>query len=335
MTPFDLVSFGLASHPGGQLFSFTLRHHRVHHEAFSEAVRKIALLHHRGKVARAPEGLLIYGQSGSGKSSVADYYQSKFPRYLDDDGYVIPVLLVMTPESPTVKSLSKTMLSALGDPASSHGTTAAQTHRLVTLVQRCKVELLLIDEFQHFAEGSLQEAKRVSEWLKNLLNLARIPVVLFGLPKSLPTLRRNGQLRRRFDSPHYFRPFEVEGKLFGDFKSLLRTLQKTLPLPCIDLASPEVGRRFFFASNGLIDYVIKILDKVVVLAQTRGEKAIDLDLLAEAFREAVWGEAPDQLNPFKGQGINRMLTERYEPFESWDDPQQYFRRAAHKPGDAK
>jgi len=195
------------------------------------------------------------------------------------------------------------------------------------------VELVMLDEFHHFFDGHRRmEGARVTNWLKNLFNAAKIPIVLFGLPLAILALNSNQQLRRRFCSPHYVREFEFEtpeGQAL--FRGVLGQIQKLLPVSSeIEFGDPAIARRFYFASAGLIDYVIKVVDEAVSRVDGRQERAITLGLLGKCFRHRVWADAPDILNPFLTTAKLRRLDNEREPFELWDDPAQYTlsRRAA-------
>lgn len=319
----DLLKFGLGQRAVPAHRTFTLRKQRIHYEFFCEAIRKIARVHERGIESGTFEGLLIVAQSGGGKTALTEYYAAQFPRTMDDNGQVIPVLVVATPENPTVKTFAQAILVALGDPAFDRGTAEAKTQRLIVLLKQCRISLLIIDEFQHFADGRSSEARRITDWLKNLLNAVRVPVVLFGLPRSIAVLRLNPQLRRRFSAPHYLRPFGLEKKEFEQLRGVLKTFHSALPIPCVSLNEVEMARRFYFATNGLIDAIVKIIDAAVSTYDVGTKEPLGLKHFAQAFRSEIWGEAPDQLNPFcDGASLRRLMAPR-EPYDNWDDPRRY------------
>lgn len=305
--------------------SFTVRTGIVEHPSFCKALKRILNLHQRGLSAEVSEGLLLTGQTGSGKTTLLKFYKSHFPARDEVDRKVVPVLLVTTPASPTVKSLAEAILVALGDPAAGKGTADEKTRRIYRYLTECKVELLLIDEFQHFYDSKqVAQAKKVTDWLKNLFNDAKIPVVLAGLPRSVMVIRMNPQLKRRFSSPFYLKPFGFEtDDEQKQFRGILKKIHSSLPLPCTDLHEANLARKFYFASLGLFDYVAKIVDRAVQLVGERGAKSLGEEFFEQAFEEEVWRNAPKRLNPFKANSILRPLTKAGEPFEVWDDPDQY------------
>lgn len=297
---------------------YSIRDKTIHHPAYNQTVRKIATLHRRGHELKQGGGLLVTGHSGIGKSKVLSFYKDQFPIYDDAEGVVIPVLYVVTPAAPSVKNLAESILDAMGDPFSHKGTSEEKTKRIYLMLKKCRVELLLIDEFQHFADTSRRsETRAVTDWLKNLLSVAKIPVVLAGLPHSEMVIRANPQLARRFSSRLYIRPFSFDAENEQRvFRGLLKGVQKGLPVPTIALHDANVARRLFVATNGVIDYLCKLIDRAIHLAQENHIRHITLDILCQSFKDEIWLDCPDNLNPFTECSLLRPLTELGEPFES-------------------
>lgn len=299
------------------LLRYSCRHRAIQYPIHMEALERISLLHQRAQASGYAGGLLMTGYTGSGKSTVKKEYAARFPRKEEVDRMHIPVLCVDTPTAPTAKSLAEAILIALGDPMSYRGTAEQKTQRIYRLFQLCRVELLIIDEFQQFLEyAHRHEVARVTDWLKNLLNNANVPVVLMGLPYSDQVLRLNVQLARRFSSKHALRPFDIttpEGA--QQFRGLLSAIERKLPLPSPSLIHPEMATRFYYATYGLIDFVGKLIDGAVVQAYRYRLKRLDETVFATAFEEEVWREVPKTLNPFIAPLESlRLLNRPGEPF---------------------
>lgn len=307
------------------LINFTLRKEIIEHSTFTNAIREIARLHERGRLANVAEGLLLVAQTGSGKTTVLEYYERRFPRETTRKGFHIPVLRVDTPESPTVKSLAEAILYALKDPGAAKGTATEKTNRIIHFFKECYVELLMIDEFQHFFDGRWNaESRRISDWLKNLINKVNIPVVLAGLPRAISVVNSNPQLRRRFGAPHYMKPFgfDTENEK-REFRAILKGIRQALPVECIDISEVNIASRFYFATHGLLDYVVKIIDDAVSRKCNAQKDLLSLNDFAEAFKRTVWLNAPDLLNPFLANTKLRLLNKPLEPFDIWDDISKY------------
>ena len=304
---------------------FSIRDKTINHPAYNETVRRIATLHRRGKELKQGGGLLVTGHSGIGKTKVLNFYRDEFPAYDDCNGAVIPVLYVVTPAEPTVKNLAEAILSAMRDPFSFKGTSAQKTNRIYLMLEKCGVELLMIDEFQHFADTCRRSASSaVTDWLKNLLNVAKIPVVLAGLPHCESVIHGNPQLARRFSSRNIIKPFSYDAiEAQNVFRGVLKTLQNRFPVSGIPLHDANVSRRIFVATNGVIDYLCKLIDRAIHLAQRRPLNHITLEILCQAFIDEIWLDCPNNLNPFTENSLLRPLTELGEPFESHREQRKF------------
>ena len=336
----SLETMGLAAEPKRppkSLSNFTLRLKVIEHANFTAAVREIARLHRRGREAGVAECLLLVAQTGSGKSTLVKFYRQRFPARVEEGVTKIQVLSVDTPACPSVRELAETILQALGDPASEKGSTAFKTRRIVKLFKQCGVEILFVDEFQEFFDGRhVAESLRVSNWLKKLINKVRIPVILVGLPRSIQVTNINPELRRRFAAPHYLEPFGFSTVAEQtEFRAALKRIQAAIPVGTIELGSHEIAQRFYFASHGLIDYVVKIVDDAVSRGGSGREGAITLGDYAKAFKRTVWSTVPDELNPFHPRAKLRLLTRKREPFDICDAVANYTATASQMKGQSR
>lgn len=302
-----------------RLSGYSIRNRIIEYPAYQDAMRRIERLHRRSSETGHPGGLLITGLSGSGKSTIKREYAGRFPA--DDDGVITrtSVLIVETPPAPTVKNFAESILIALSDPLSHKGSAEQKIQRIYDLIPKCGVELLIVDEFNHFVEhGRRNEVRRVSDLLKSLLNNAGIPMVLLGLPECELVLKLNPQLARRFSARYYLRPFGFDSdENITEFRGVLDAIQSSLPIQSVCWSSLKTGmaRRFYYATFGLIDFICKIADGAVELAKELGRSEIDESVLAGAFVEEVWRDVPPQLNPFLASDpMLRPLVQPGEPF---------------------
>jgi type II secretory pathway predicted ATPase ExeA len=257
--------------------------------------------HHHSKIAAEPECLLIIGQQGAGKTTLRRTYSRRYPRQATRDGISVPVLDAAIPVPAMVKSLVTNLLSSLGDPVPDRGTIVTQTRRLKTLIGQCRVELIILDEFQHFIDrDSNVILVTISNWLKDLLNETGVPMVLIGMPYSEVILHANAQLERRFAMRVSLNPFSwntAERQI--EFRMFLKYLDEKLPVPRrSSLADPEMALRIFCATEGVIGYVMRLIRRAAVLSIDEKRDFLDLDVLAWAYDERLSARAPDRVNPF-------------------------------------
>lgn len=288
------------------------------HRRFREAMHAMAELHVRRRNYRSGGGLLLTGPSGAGKSTMVRAYLDNFPRVHELERTHIPVLLVTVPSSPTSRSLASAILEALGDKKAHRGTAAEKTTRINELFIRCGVEMVLLDEFQHVLYAPTLNAFRdVTDWLKNFLEDTRVGMVACGLPAAEVVVNSNEQLARRFSERIQQAPFAFDQtEDFQEFRGVLKALSPHLPFPMeIPLYENNLARRIHVGSYGLIDYVIKLLEGAASVVSSASLGAIDLRALAAGFRNRVWRDVPDRLNPFHPESALRPLDKPGEVFQ--------------------
>ncbi len=260
--------------------------------------------------------MFLSGHSGTGKTTLLRFYESNFPRREDAEGPTIPVLYVGTPSRPTIKNLSQAILDEIGDNIP-RGSAEDKTKHICALFERCGVEVLIIDEFQHFVEyGNRREARLASDWLKKLMDDTRVCVILGGLPHGVSVIRDNIQLARRFSAQHEVMRFDSRSDDdCKEFVSILKHMHSRIPVPCVPLHEPEFANRMYIASAGILDYVAKLIDGAMSVAFKWRKRKLDMKTFEEAFSEEVWSDGPKILNPFNPRAKLRDLVEPGEPFE--------------------
>jgi len=291
----------------------------IEHSSFLNAAARIADAHLKFINRKCGACMHVIGQSGAGKSILIAWYLARNPVEHRSDFDLIPVLVVQTPSKPSVKNLAEAMLRALGAPGVHIGTENQKTNRILELLVSHGVELIFIDEFQHFVDHRSAATLEVTDWLKALVDATNRAVVLVGLPRSAIIVRQNEQLRRRFSRRCVLHPFSADTEdSWLEFRAVLRELHRRTPVPADDFHEPDMARRFLNASEGLISYLVTIASGAIDIASRTSQK-IDKLVLAAAFEEEVWPGVPDDLNPFIADGELRPLRRGGEPFELWDN----------------
>ncbi|HEY0375336.1 MAG TPA: TniB family NTP-binding protein [Pyrinomonadaceae bacterium] len=275
----------------------------VIHPRNRAVLEKFAYCHQHAKIAAEPEGMLLEGIAGMGKTTLCKYYMQEFPRRQTEDGTIVPVLIakVEVPASP--KSLVTALLTALGDLLPDKGTTVSQTLRLKKLMEYCGVELVFLDEFQHFMDrDSKKVLKTVSDWLKNLMDGTRKPIILVGMPNSHAILDEDGneQLQRRFSIRIKLEPFDWKNSEDKeDFRRFLQIVDGRLPLnEWSNLSGESMAFRFYLASDGIVSKVMKLIRRAAAIALDLSLERLDLETLCIAYEECLAANDPERENPF-------------------------------------
>lgn len=290
----------------------------IEHTGFTTALEAIAEAHASYGSGDRPLNLRIVGVSGVGKSSAFKVYAARHPRRKDSTGTVVPVLLLSIPAQPTAKVLYTDILRALGANDPGCGTADHQRARLLMLCKACRVELILIDELQHFIDrGTARSHAAVADALKSLLDELDIPCVLGGAPRGRKLFELNNQLRNRFTRVVTLRPFdgttaEGLGLLIGYLGALIDSFDERLKAFLLD---PQVTQRLFYATDGLprliADFLLEFRKQV---AQNAHEP--DLDTASDVFIKVIWAGALNDRNPFSTTFFASRLTGPFEPFNA-------------------
>lgn len=265
------------------------------------------------------QNLLVLGESGTGKSSLCHWIRQKYPRFTLPDRDVLPVLNAPIPPAATISSMAEAILGPLGDPSPTSGTVSAKTARIFTLCRGCRVEMILFDEAQHLRDrGQSTTHYMVGDWLKTLIDQVAVPTVFLGLPRLEELLQVNEQLRRRFSRRIRLALGQSETETIqSECLQLFISLGACLPVPlsCGNYGWDEFGLRLYYASDGRVAYIKKLLTSALRGTVETEAREIGPAVLERAFTEEIWWEGLGKLNPFNPNFEFRRLDRANEPFE--------------------
>jgi type II secretory pathway predicted ATPase ExeA len=302
----------------------------VKHPHSENLLKKIDYCRTHSKISAEPDGMLITGQQGMGKSTLWKRYVKDFPRTKTETGMIIPVLTVGIKAPATPKSLVTVLLSALGDPAAERGANVTQTLRLYRYLERCQTELIILDEFQHFIDRDLSKVlKTISDWLKMLMNDTGLPIVLIGMPNSVRVLDAHGneQLKRRFSVRESLQPFawSVSGDL--SIVKFLKKLDDLLPLiESSNLADQDTAYRIYCATNGEMYRMMDLVRMATTLALDDGVERICMRLLFKAYEACPALDELDAGNPFEEGSTPKPLAKKATKTNAGEDVEATNRR---------
>lgn len=293
----------------------------VRHPKYEEAMQTIEEVFRMRNSVGICNHLFCIGPSGTGKSTIKKQLREKYPAIACEDRICRPYICSDTPSKPTVGNMAEELLMELGEPNYSRGSVAQKTNRVLALLKQLDVKLVVLDELQHFIDhGNKRSAIEVSDWLKRLIDNSDACFVLMGLERAGQILRANEQLRRRFSQQVTLMPFSIDKKAeAGVFARVFHHLDTQLGLEQPIELTPMLIKQLHFATNGIMDYMVKLLIGAFKLSALKQRKQISVDVLEEAFTKCIWNEGVGKLNPFSNKFCWLRLVKPGMPFYRTSD----------------
>ncbi|WP_298472737.1 TniB family NTP-binding protein [uncultured Psychrobacillus sp.] len=275
---------------------------RIAHPEFKKALELIRMCHATHLNYSEPQCLLITGNYGTGKSSIMEIYLQKHQKIIPLERTTKVAILAGDIRYPTtINTFLESMLYHLGDSHPTKGTIGNKQHRLIKFISDSEVELIMLDEFQHFVnrDGNDKINHSVADCLKSIINSTKVPVVLIGMDESELVLKANGQLKRRFSFRHHLNSFNcVNAERTDYFRLLLNNLDEKLPFKNLaGLKEHGMWEKFNGATNGNMNSLMKIVRTAAKYAVEAEQEKIEMEHFSKAFELHI--SIMNGANPFK------------------------------------
>lgn len=272
----------------------------VEMEHISKIFKRIDMAREDAKFHPEPNCLMIVGGSGYGKSTLLKRYRDKYPCTISDYIVVRPVVYVSMKTITNIPQASVALLRAMEVPGADKGNHSDRVFLLATQINLQKVEVILVDEYQHIVEASgVRTIGKVGDFFKEVAKDARVPFVFAGMPSSEESLKQNEQLRS-LTTIYPLSEFsfnENEERFY--FRRFLAEADKMLPFERLaNLSDVEMARRIFCATDGNLRKVATVIRGAAYSAIDRNAAQINMSDLCKAYAKFYEPNRPQMSNPF-------------------------------------
>ncbi|KPH69264.1 MULTISPECIES: TniB family NTP-binding protein [unclassified Novosphingobium] len=231
--------------------------------------------------------LLIFGQTGMGKTRIVERFEMENPRSFDDRIGVatIPVVAVQLPPQPTEGEFYGELLEALGagyagKVAWSEGRTeiSRARHLARRVMTQVRARMLILDEINHMLACTPRQQRIFLNTLRYFANDLKIPIVCTGNHEARAALLTDAALAERFDAVELTRWRDDEA-----FRDLLQTMGAILPLrQPSELTGDRCRLGILDLSDGNTGRIFRLVESLAVRAiETGAERITASDLDAE------------------------------------------------------
>ena len=180
----------------------------------------------------------------------------------------------------------------------------------------CKARFLVVDNFHDVPERrDVGGVRVIGNWFRDIGDDAKIVLVLLGTKEAEDVTLFNDQVKRRVMTKRHLRYFGIDTPAERkQWIRLLHEIDMELPLAeTSNLTSKDIAGRIYVATNGIFDYLSKLLIAALKLAVRDGREHLTLGDLCDAYSKCH-GDVPDGSNPFGKDFRIRRLDQIDEPF---------------------
>lgn len=292
----------------------------VNHPQCVHAISEIMRRSERVKDQAIGAALLVICPTGGGKTKLAEVIMARWPDEEEVDRTIRRCVYFSVPPKPSSASMSSAALKALGDPLWKKGRSDVLLDRVIHLCRECKTEIILLDNTHDIPERrGAKGIREVGNWLRDIIDSVPAMFVSLGAEQGLDVFKANSQSRRRSPAVVRIDYFDCNTpRGVARFRRFLHEVDIQLPLAELsNLGEFDITKRIWIATNGVPDYIMKLLMEAIEIVVKNNREKIESDDLKLAFSR-LYEDGCSEINPFVCPSSDlRILDQSGEPFEDW------------------
>ncbi|MFC3676226.1 TniB family NTP-binding protein [Ferrovibrio xuzhouensis] len=237
----------------------------------------------RSPPSHRPGGMLLYGDSNSGKTTLTRYFQAhmaKVGKVGDADFSFRGPNYILTVQCPPYSSTGALLSGTLRTLKAPHQDSWHWEKKLgatVSILSKTNVRMVIIDEIHNALTGSHDKRVHFLNTIKYLSNELCVPVVAVGTSLALTTIQTDQQLGSRLE-PFKLPKWDAD-KEFAQFLGRIFLHLKVKPVPAVN--SRKFRERFVHMTDGLTGEVWSLALKVAEGMHAKGQEIVDEDIVVE------------------------------------------------------
>ena len=142
-------------------------------------------------------------------------------------------------------------------------------------MRACGVRMLILDEFHNMLQGTDKHQKAFLNLLRYIGNELKIPIVCFGIQKSLPALHHDEQLATRYEPwpLHDWKYDKETARLLNGVESLLPLKERS------NLSQKDTARYILVKGDHTIGGMLDLIKTAACQSIRTGYEKIDIPLM--------------------------------------------------------
>lgn len=273
----------------------------INHPDFSTALTALDRIFQLAREVEVPHGMTLIGPSGTGKTSVLNYFRRSLPpSSLFSDG--LGAVYLRVPMRCSTAYLISGLLRLYGYPflRVTRDCQEARTAVLFDAMRQKGTRMVMLDEAHHLVPSfgekrrTREEGTAPTDLVRQMIDEARVAVVLAG-PGALDVLGEADEaLASRVVGIHRLDRFKYDATWVG----LVRAFAKQVPeFDLSVLMVPEINQQLFNVTDGNLRSLKRLITELVLLVAECEQRVAEPGLLARAYA-AIYGAGRLTLNPF-------------------------------------